>query len=101
MCCNTPGVYRLLDNEYGVKHVISVDKQMSNFNHLRYRDFNIASVSFVASTTSFFYLSGLVLNFRDVRNIVVPKIGAPGEYLKIVARTNTNSEARPTLMILS
>jgi hypothetical protein len=24
--CNTPGVYRLLDNEYGVKHVISVDK---------------------------------------------------------------------------
>jgi hypothetical protein len=24
--CNTPGVYRLLDNEYGVKHVRSVDK---------------------------------------------------------------------------
>jgi hypothetical protein len=24
--CNTPGVYRLLDNEYELKHVISVDK---------------------------------------------------------------------------
>jgi hypothetical protein len=24
--CNTPGVYRLLDNEYGVKHVRSMDK---------------------------------------------------------------------------
>jgi hypothetical protein len=24
--CNTPGVYILLDNEYGFKHVISVDK---------------------------------------------------------------------------
>jgi hypothetical protein len=24
--CNTPGVYRLLDNEYGFKHVISVNK---------------------------------------------------------------------------
>jgi hypothetical protein len=24
--CNTPGVYILLDNEYGFKHVISVNK---------------------------------------------------------------------------
>jgi hypothetical protein len=24
--CNTPGVYIPLDNEYGVKHVILVDK---------------------------------------------------------------------------
>jgi hypothetical protein len=24
--CNTPGVYIPLDNEYGIKHVISVDK---------------------------------------------------------------------------
>jgi hypothetical protein len=47
------------------------------------------------------YLSGLFLNFRDVRNIVVPKIGASGDYLKLIARTNTNSEARPTRMILS
>jgi hypothetical protein len=29
--CNTPGVYRLLDNEYGVKHVISVDKTDAKF----------------------------------------------------------------------
>jgi hypothetical protein len=27
----------------------------------------------------YFHLSGLFLNFRDVRNIVVPKIGASGE----------------------
>jgi hypothetical protein len=47
------------------------------------------------------YLSGLVLNFRGVRNIVVPKIGASGDYLKFIARANKNSEARPTLMILS
>jgi hypothetical protein len=25
-CCNTPGVYIPLDNEYGFKHVISVNK---------------------------------------------------------------------------
>jgi hypothetical protein len=48
-----------------------------------------------------FYLSGLFLNFHDVRNIIVPKIGASGDYLKFIARANTNSEARPTLMILS
>jgi hypothetical protein len=24
--CNTPGVYILLDNEYGIKHVISVNE---------------------------------------------------------------------------
>jgi hypothetical protein len=29
--CNTPGVYRLLDNEYGVKHVISVNKTDAKF----------------------------------------------------------------------
>ena len=48
-----------------------------------------------------FYLSGLFLNFRDVRNIVVPKIGASGDYLKFIARANPNSEARPIRMILS
>jgi hypothetical protein len=30
-----------------------------------------------------FYLSELFLNFHDVRNIVVPKISVPGDYLKI------------------
>jgi hypothetical protein len=40
-----------------------------------------------------FYLSGLFLNFRDVQNIVVPKIGAFGDYLKLIARANTNSKA--------
>jgi hypothetical protein len=29
--CNTLGVYRLLDNEYGVKHEISVDKTDTKF----------------------------------------------------------------------
>jgi hypothetical protein len=29
--CNTLGVYRLLDNEYGFKHVISVDKMDAKF----------------------------------------------------------------------
>jgi hypothetical protein len=29
--CNTPGVYSLLDNEYGFKHVISVDKIDAKF----------------------------------------------------------------------
>jgi hypothetical protein len=48
-----------------------------------------------------FYLSELFLNFRDVQNIVVPKIGAFVEYLKFIARVNTNSEAQPALMILS
>jgi hypothetical protein len=44
-----------------------------------------------------FYLSGLFLNFRDVRNLVVPKIGASDDYLKFIARTNTKSEARSIL----
>jgi hypothetical protein len=48
-----------------------------------------------------FYLSGFFLNFRDVRNIVFPKIGASGEYLKFIARANTNSEARFIFTILS
>jgi hypothetical protein len=29
--CNTPGVYRLLDNENGFKHIISVDKTDGKF----------------------------------------------------------------------
>jgi hypothetical protein len=47
----------------------------------------------------YFYLSGFFLNFRDVRNIVVPKIGASGDYLKYIARANTNLEARSTSAI--
>jgi hypothetical protein len=47
-----------------------------------------------------FYLSGLFLNFRAVWNIFVLKIGASGDYLKFIARANTNSEARLTRMIL-
>jgi hypothetical protein len=31
MICNTPGVYIPLDNEYGIKHVISVDKTDAKF----------------------------------------------------------------------
>jgi hypothetical protein len=44
-----------------------------------------------------FYLSGLFLNFRDVRNLVVPKIGASDDYLKFIARANTKSEVRSIL----
>jgi hypothetical protein len=29
--CNTPGVYIPLDNKYGFKHVISVDKTDTKF----------------------------------------------------------------------
>jgi hypothetical protein len=31
LICNTPGVYGLLDNEYGFKHVISVGKTDAKF----------------------------------------------------------------------
>jgi hypothetical protein len=31
----------------------------------------------------YFYLFGLLLNFGDVRNIVVSKVSASGDYLKI------------------
>jgi hypothetical protein len=47
----------------------------------------------------YFYLSGLFRNFWVVQNIVVLKIGASGDYLKFVARANTNSEARPARVI--
>jgi hypothetical protein len=44
--CNTPGVYIPLDNEYGFKHVISVDKMDAKILIISvYHDFNIASVS--------------------------------------------------------
>jgi hypothetical protein len=29
--CNTPGVYILLDDRYGIKHVVSVDKADAKF----------------------------------------------------------------------
>jgi hypothetical protein len=48
----------------------------------------------------YFYLSGLFRNFRVVRNIVVLKNGASDDYLKFIARANTNSKARPTRVIL-
>jgi hypothetical protein len=54
---NTPGVYIPLDNEYGFKRVISLDKTMLNSNYFRYRDFNIASLSSVASVTLFLFSS--------------------------------------------
>jgi hypothetical protein len=46
-----------------------------------------------------FYLSRLFLNFRDVRNIVVPKIGASGDYLKFITRANTNLGIESSLPI--
>jgi hypothetical protein len=44
----------------------------------------------------YFHLFGLFQNFRDVRDIVVLKIGASGDYLKFIARANVNSEVRTT-----
>jgi hypothetical protein len=56
--CNTPGVYISLDNEYGFKHVISVNKTDAKILIIfAYRDFNIAFVPSVASATSFLFLS--------------------------------------------
>jgi hypothetical protein len=76
--CNTPGVYIPLNNEYGFKHVISVNKTDAKILIIfAYRDF----ISHLFQVRHQFYLSGLVLNFRDVRNIFVPKIGAFGDYL--------------------
>jgi hypothetical protein len=49
----------------------------------------------------YFHLFGFVLNFRAVRNIFVLKIDTSDDYLKFVARANTNSKARLTRMILS
>jgi hypothetical protein len=55
---NTPSVYIPLDNEYGFKHVISVDKTDAKFlNIFVYHDFYIASVPSVASATTFLFLS--------------------------------------------
>jgi hypothetical protein len=99
--CNTPGVYILLDNEYGFKHVISVDKTDAKFQSSSPIAILISHLFHLSRVRHRFYLSGLFLNFRDVRNIVVPKIGASGDYLKFIARANPNSEAQPTLMILS
>jgi hypothetical protein len=94
--CNTPGVYIPLDNEYGIKHVISVGKRMLNFKHLRLSRFYIASVSSVASATLFLSLS--------IR--ACPKFSCCSEHIcsenrcvrwliKIHRRVNPNSEARP------
>jgi hypothetical protein len=47
----------------------------------------------------YFYLFGPFLSFRAVQNIFVLKIGASGDYLKYIARANTNSEARLTRVI--
>jgi hypothetical protein len=47
----------------------------------------------------YFYLSRPFRNFRVVRNIVVPKIGASDDYLKFIARVDTKSEARSIRMI--
>jgi hypothetical protein len=55
----------------------------------------------MSATLFYFYLSGLFLNFRTVRNIIILKIGAFGEYLKFIACVNTNSEVRLTRMIFT
>jgi hypothetical protein len=68
---------------------------MQNLIIFAYCDFNITSVPSAVCATSFYsHLFGLALNFRGVRNLVVPKIGASGEYLRFIARANTTSEAR-------
>jgi hypothetical protein len=58
LVCNTPGVYIPLGNEFEFKHVISVDETDAKIlNIFAYRDFNIASISSVASAKSFVFLS--------------------------------------------
>jgi hypothetical protein len=55
--CNTPGVYIPLGNEFGFKHVITVNEADAEILIIFvYRDFYIASVSSVASATSFLFL---------------------------------------------
>ena len=68
---------------------------MLNSNYFRYRDFYISHLFRLSRVRHrfYFHLSGLVLNFRDVRNLVVPKIDASGDYLKFIARAYTSSEA--------
>jgi hypothetical protein len=57
---NTPGVYIPLDNEYGFKHVISMDKtDVKILIIFVYHDFNITSVLFVASSTPFLFIRTL------------------------------------------
>jgi hypothetical protein len=58
--CNTPGVYISLDNEYRFKHVISVNKTDAKILIIfAYRDFNIASVLFVASSALILFIRAL------------------------------------------
>jgi hypothetical protein len=72
---------------------------MLNFNHLRLSRF-LYRICFVCLECDIVFIYfGLFLNFRDDRNIVVPKIGVFGDYLKFIAHANTNSEARITWTI--
>jgi hypothetical protein len=94
--CNTPGVYIPLDNENGVKHVILVDKTDAKILIIfAYREFDIASVSSIASSTSFLSMRALP-KFSLCSERSCSKIGASGDYLKFIVRTNTISEARTT-----
>jgi hypothetical protein len=72
---------------------------MLNFKHLRLLRSHLFRLLRVRHRF-YFYLSGLFQNFHDVRNIIVPKIGVSGNYLKFVTRANMNLEARLTRMIL-
>jgi hypothetical protein len=97
--CNTPGVYIPLDNENGVKHVILVDKTDAKILIIfAYREFDIASVSSIASSTSFLSMRALP-KFSLCSERSCSKIGASGDYLKFIVRTNTISEARTTWTI--
>jgi hypothetical protein len=47
----------------------------------------------------YFYLSGLIVNFCDVRNIVISKISASDDYFKLIALANMNLEAQSIVAI--
>jgi hypothetical protein len=47
------------------------------------------------------YPSGLFLNFCDDQNMVVPKTGESGDYLKFITRANTNLEIQSSPPISS
>jgi hypothetical protein len=80
----TSQVLLYVNSEYGRKYGnINENNSLSILIYFGYRD---------VRHRFYFYLSGLFLIFHDVRNIVVPKIGVYGDYLKFIVRANTNLE---------
>jgi hypothetical protein len=80
---------------------MSVDKTYAKFQSSSSIAILISHLFHLSRVRHRLYLSELFLNFCDVRNIAVSKIGASGDYLKFIARANTNSEIQPSSPISS